>query len=177
MSIVLLGSTSGSITLQEPAVAGNTVLSLPATSGTVAINGPAFRAFINSTSQTVTENVWTKVTLTAETFDTNSCFDSTTNYRFTPNVAGYYQINGTICNALGASILIAAIYKNGTIYVGGTDTRTTTNSLAGFVSDVVYFNGTTDYVELYGYISGRTTFAGGGSGQVTVFSGSMVRGA
>jgi len=35
MSIVLQGSTSGSITLQEPAVAGTTVLDLPATSGTV----------------------------------------------------------------------------------------------------------------------------------------------
>ena len=35
MSIVLLGSTSGSITLQEPAVAGTTTLNLPATSGTV----------------------------------------------------------------------------------------------------------------------------------------------
>ena len=37
MSIVLLGSTSGSVTLQEPAVAGTTVLDLPATSGTVAL--------------------------------------------------------------------------------------------------------------------------------------------
>jgi hypothetical protein len=35
MSIVLQGSTSGSVTLQEPAVAGTTVLDLPATSGTL----------------------------------------------------------------------------------------------------------------------------------------------
>jgi hypothetical protein len=35
MSIVLVGSTSGSITLQEPAVAGTTVLTLPAVSGNV----------------------------------------------------------------------------------------------------------------------------------------------
>jgi hypothetical protein len=35
MSLVLLGSTSGSVTLQEPAVAGTTVLDLPAVSGTV----------------------------------------------------------------------------------------------------------------------------------------------
>jgi len=39
MSIVLQGSTSGSITLQEPAVAGSTVLSLPATSGTLITTG------------------------------------------------------------------------------------------------------------------------------------------
>jgi hypothetical protein len=35
MSIVLVGSTSGSCTLQEQAVAGTTVLTLPTTSGTV----------------------------------------------------------------------------------------------------------------------------------------------
>jgi hypothetical protein len=35
MSLVLVGSTSGSITLQEPAVAGSTVLTLPAVTGTI----------------------------------------------------------------------------------------------------------------------------------------------
>jgi len=39
MSIVLVGSTSGSVTLQEPAVAGTTVLTLPAVSGTVITTG------------------------------------------------------------------------------------------------------------------------------------------
>ena len=39
MSIVLVGSSSGSITLQEPAVAGTTTLNLPATSGTVVVTG------------------------------------------------------------------------------------------------------------------------------------------
>jgi hypothetical protein len=39
MSIVLVGSTSGSVTLQEPAVAGTTVLDLPAVSGTVITTG------------------------------------------------------------------------------------------------------------------------------------------
>jgi len=37
MSIVLLGSTSGSVTLQEPAIAGSTTIDLPATSGTMAV--------------------------------------------------------------------------------------------------------------------------------------------
>jgi hypothetical protein len=37
MSIVLIGSTSGSCTLQEQAVAGTTTLTLPTTSGTVAL--------------------------------------------------------------------------------------------------------------------------------------------
>ena len=37
MSIVLMGSTSGSCTLQEQAVAGSTVITLPAVSGTLPI--------------------------------------------------------------------------------------------------------------------------------------------
>jgi len=37
MSLVLLGSTSGSVTLQEPAIAGSTTINLPATSGTMAV--------------------------------------------------------------------------------------------------------------------------------------------
>ena len=41
MSIVLVGSTSGSVTLQEPAVAGTTVIDLPATSGTMVVTGGA----------------------------------------------------------------------------------------------------------------------------------------
>ncbi len=39
MSIVLLGSTSGSITLSEPAVAGTNTLSLPAVTGTFVVAG------------------------------------------------------------------------------------------------------------------------------------------
>ncbi len=41
MSVVLLGSTSGSITLQEPAIAGSTVLDLPNTSGSLVVTSGA----------------------------------------------------------------------------------------------------------------------------------------
>jgi hypothetical protein len=40
-SIVIAGDTSGSVTLQAPAVAGSTTLTLPATSGTVVLTGGA----------------------------------------------------------------------------------------------------------------------------------------
>jgi hypothetical protein len=47
MSIVLQGSTSGSVTLQEPSVAGTTVIDLPATSGTMALlQTPSFATTI-----------------------------------------------------------------------------------------------------------------------------------
>lgn len=48
MSIVLQGSTSGSITLQEPAVAGSTTISLPATTGTVVLQNGSNNLLMNS---------------------------------------------------------------------------------------------------------------------------------
>jgi hypothetical protein len=45
MSIVLMGSTSGSCTLQEQAVAGTTTLTLPTTSGTVALTSDISNTF------------------------------------------------------------------------------------------------------------------------------------
>jgi hypothetical protein len=69
MSIVLLGSTSGSVTLQEPAVAGTTVLDLPAVSGTVITTGTTGQVIdsgalpvgsvlqvVNATTSTVTSS-------------------------------------------------------------------------------------------------------------------------
>jgi hypothetical protein len=48
MSIVLVGSTSGSITLQEPAVAGTTTINLPATTGTVVLQNASNNLLMNS---------------------------------------------------------------------------------------------------------------------------------
>jgi hypothetical protein len=48
MSIVLVGSTSGSITLQEPAIAGTTTINLPATSGTVVLQNGSNDLLMNS---------------------------------------------------------------------------------------------------------------------------------
>ena len=58
MSIVLLGSTSGSVTLSEPAVAGSTVIDLPATSGTMAVTSgsPSFTNITATGTLTVNGN-------------------------------------------------------------------------------------------------------------------------
>jgi hypothetical protein len=58
MSLVLLGSTSGSVTLQEPAIAGSTVIDLPATSGTMAVTSgsPSFTNITATGNLTVNGN-------------------------------------------------------------------------------------------------------------------------
>jgi hypothetical protein len=175
--VIIAGDTSGTITLQAPAVSGSTTLTLPAATGTVMVSGnmPAFSAYRGSSNQSVSSNTWTKAQLNTEDFDTANCFDSSTNYRFTPTVSGYYQINGSIAPdstaAFGTGVY-TAIYKNGSIYRAGTVNNTVapTASIPN-VSALIYFNGSTDYVELYAY------FAGGSGMQIaTTYNSSSLSG-
>lgn len=110
---------------------------------------PAFRAY-RATDQNITANVWTKVSLNTETFDTNNNFDPTTNFRFTPTVSGYYQINGNAYLYSSTGINAnwqTAIYKNGTAYATTIAIDATGGQVP--VNAIVFFNGSTDYVELY----------------------------
>mgnify|MGYP003151748139 CR=1 FL=1 len=79
-------------------------------------NTPSFVARVNS--QTVSDNVETKLSFSVEDFDTDSCFDSSTNYRFTVPVggAGKYVFQVAVFFAtVGNKIIDAfvAIKKNG----------------------------------------------------------------
>jgi hypothetical protein len=134
----------------------------------VAGNGPAFRAWASSQTP-ITGTVFTKVTLATEDFDTNNNFSSS---RFTPTVAGYYQINGSVYNAAGTSFLQAVLYKNGAINSAGTGVGSAYISQS---SDIIYLNGTTDYIELYGYSASTTNIDTGRD--VTFMSGCLIRSA
>lgn len=141
-------------------------------------NGPAFSAS-TVTAQSFSNSTFTKVQFNVETFDTNSNYDPTTNYRFTPTVAGYYQINGNASFA-GSAVGYArvAIYKNGTEIIQGSGIPNNTQ-IGGqaTASGVISFNGSTDYVELYAWQnSGGALTLQTNTGSNT-FSGAMVRAA
>ena len=115
-------------------------------------NGPAFSAY-QSVQQSIPTSTFTKITMTNENFDTNAAFDSVTNFRFQPLVAGYYQLNGQF-NTTGASVgyVQVAIYKNGSQYSTGSGIPNNTNIGGQCVTAVVlYLNGSTDYAELWGW--------------------------
>jgi len=179
--VIIAGDTSGTITLQAPAVSGSSVLTLPAATGTVMVSGnmPAFSAYLGTT-QSVTSGATTKVQLTVENFDTASCFDNTTNYRFTPTVAGYYQLNASI-RFIGTALTEAQtiITKNNAgLAFGNYSVVTAQSALFSVVSTLVYMNGSTDYVELTGYVVGTSpTFNFASATNTSVFSGSLVRSA
>ena len=137
----------------------------------VAGTGPAFSAYL-AANQSITTTVWTKITINTEEFDTASCFDNATNYRFTPTVAGYYQVNGSHVTATASTQANISIYKNGSNFKA----QQAIGAYAGaFVSAVIYFNGTTDYIELWGLLVGTTPSFSGGAAN-TFFSAAMVRG-
>jgi hypothetical protein len=140
----------------------------------VAGTGPAFSAY-QSTLQSVSNNTLTKIQLQTEEFDTASAFDSTTNYRFTPQVAGYYQINGAVFFSTATASVIASIYKNGSEYKRGVYFGTSGQS--AIVSSLLYLNGSTDYIELYGYQSSGGSLNTQTGITATWFNGSMTRSA
>jgi hypothetical protein len=142
---------------------------------------PAFNAYISS-NQSLTSGVTTKIALNAEFFDTANCFDSTTNYRFTPNVAGYYQLNLPLLAYSSASNITSVavfLYKNGSSITYQQTLLPATILASACLSTVVFANGTTDYFEMYANVAGTGIFVSGGTGGsvTTTFSGAFVRSA
>jgi len=86
----------------------------------VGANTPAFEARL-SADQTISDDTLTKINVNSEVFDTDSCYDHSTNYRFTPTVAGKYYIYWSCCGIASSNNVINTnvfIYFNGSQYNG-----------------------------------------------------------
>jgi hypothetical protein len=192
-SVVVNGDTSGAVTLSAPAVAGTVTVTLPSTSGTmlttastgvvtqamlstnVAGNGPAFSAYA-SAAQSFANGVLTKIAFDTETVDTASCYNTST-YRFTPNVAGYYLIKGGIGFNLASGICNVWLYRTGVQTVIGSQIVNNSSVVVALLNEIVYLNGSTDYVELYGSQNGGSTSNNYALGSFVTFQGAMIRAA
>jgi hypothetical protein len=139
----------------------------------VAGTGPAFSYYLNTAQTGISAGVFTKVLYDTQIFNaTSSMFSSS---RFTPTVAGYYQINGSINPGGTLTTSLISIFKNGSRYTDGTFFNAVSVNVVT-VSGIVYCNGSTDYIELYGYLTGTSlTFQAGQVG--SVFNGALVRSA
>lgn len=136
---------------------------------------PCFSARLTA-DQTFSANTWTKAEFGTEDFDTNSNYD-TTNYRFTPTVAGYYQVNCIArINYTGSAndSTYLNLYKNGSSYAA-------VNRIGGSglwgnlsLSVTMYLNGSTDYIETYVYTNHGSPFLDENAIQVSKFSGHLV---
>jgi hypothetical protein len=174
-SVVISGDSSGAITLAAPSVAGTNTITLPAATGTAMVSGnmPAF-GYYASSGTSISAGTYTKILFQTQEFDTASAVSSS---RFTPTVAGYYQINAAVglAGSTAASYGTANIYKNGSLFKQGTNYASTASSPAAVINSIVYLNGSTDYVEIYAITPGSITT---NSGQVNSWwNGALIRAA
>ena len=132
---------------------------LPALNGSaltsVVPEGPAFAAVLAST-WTVSSNSATVIPFATELYDTDSCYNNS-NYRFTPNVAGYYSVHLQVRPYVPTNAQVAyssVIRKNGSMYVGGqSDHNMGSTTDATFIAKtaLIAMNGSSDYIDFTHY--------------------------
>ena len=123
------------------------------------VNTPNFHV-TRSGNQSISNNTATKIQFNAETYDTANAFDSSTNYRYTPQTSGKYYLYAHIYIANGSSATMTEyainIYKNGSsIAVSSLDHRTSGlgYNFAVPLVTVVESNGSTDYFEVFANVN------------------------
>ena len=132
-------------------------------------NTPAFQAYLSS-AQSISDNTWTKLQANTEIFDTDGCYDNSTNYRFTPTVSGKYYFYGIVNVHTDGTSASAYDYggaefkKNGTVILRNEQTIMDTGSQYWYnINGVIDMNGSSDYLEMFAYAKadGNITFQGG----------------
>jgi len=162
MTMTLSGS--GTITGLTPGGLPDASVTQPDLASGVAGTGPAFSAYQSTIQTGLSQGVANKIAFQSKSFDTANCYDSTTNYRFTPNVSGYYYINASISAAVSSYTYVCpSIYKNGSAIMTGPNSSSAGPYSNLSVSYLVYLNGTTDYIEIY--------FTAFGAGAYQTYSG------
>ena len=188
MPITINGS--GTVTGITAGGLPDAIITQPELATGVAGTGPAFSAYRSTSDQSVTTTTWTALAAQTEEFDTASAYNNTGStvtlngisvpaYSFAPNVAGYYQVNGEInatCTAGGQ--MNVAVYKNGSEFkrgfsiVGGAFSQ-----YCSPVSALIYLNGTSDYITLYGIVIGTGPAYASGTGAWSYFQATLVKAA
>lgn len=140
----------GAIALnQSNAVTGT----LPVGNGGTGVDAILSASASSSSSTTLATLSFTKLIYNSETFDIGSCYDPTTNYRYTPNKAGIYLVTGLcyVSPAIASTIYILSVYKNGSRYADIDSVYSGTTQFRMCGSTLISMNGSTDYLELYAY--------------------------
>lgn len=173
MTIVINGS--GTITgISQGGLNDNIITQSELVTG-VAGTGPAFSAYA-SAGTSCNNGAATKIAINTEEFDTASCFDNATNFRLTPNVPGYYKVTGYVSCGSTTGCYVA-IFKNGSEFKRGSQSETSAPMVGYVVDSLIYFNGSTDYAELYFYNGSGSAKTTNGGASLTYFQAALVRAA
>lgn len=134
----------------------------------------AFRAYQSGSPQAVGASPIV-VNFETETFDTMGFFNNTT-MQFLPLIAGYYRVTASLgVTVTGTAAHIETeIFKNGVVY--STDIQIDTGSFVCNVNDIVYLNGSTDYIDIQvTNLSGGTTIDTSNNTNRTYFTAELIR--
>ena len=140
-------------------------------------NTPGFSAYLGSDQSGISDATWTKINMNTEFFDSDGKYD-TSNYRFTPNVAGKYLINARISPYVAGVKFRAgfvAVYKNGSSVgqFGMSGDTTYIDYMLQPINQIVTANGSGDYFEIYGKITtsddSNGQFSSGANTQLSAF--------
>lgn len=135
----------------------------------------AFNVYRN-TPQTLTNVTTTKIQLDSELYDYGNLFDSSTNYRYTPDISGVYIfVASTIINSgTDGQYTICQIQKNGSAVAQTGFRQGSAGDCGAVVLCTAYLNGSTDYVEFYVYQDSGSNKDVGGGDEVTFFTGGLL---
>ena len=137
---------------------GNTLLTSDGagtiSSGGAITNTPSF--FVRkTTAQSIGDSTYTTIEYDDVIYDTHSAF-STSTYRYTPTVAGYYWVFAQLRSNSSTDFTSwqPFVYKNGSKYSGTNNSHWHFESVLAGV--IVQMNGTSDYIEIKGYCDGSS---------------------
>ena len=116
-----------------------------------------------TSNQSISSSTYTKCTWSSENWDIGSGFDIT-NSKFQPTVAGYYNLtvnvrwDGSTSYTRG----IVKLFKNGSAYkrIAGHNEGTANQHYNANGTCLIYMNGSTDYAEVYVYVTATTAVIG-----------------
>ena len=119
---------------------------------------PTFSAYRSGSTQTVAYGTSTIAQMQSEEFDSDSGYDTGT-YRFTAPVAGYYKFEGQITGYASGSITAigATIRKNTTVLRTAASNLNFNATSSSITISAIIPLAATDYVDLFGLVSGSGT--------------------
>ena len=137
---------------------------------------PTFSAYRSGSTQTVANGTSTIAQMQSEEFDSDSGYDTGT-YRFTAPVAGYYKFDGQITGYASGSITAigATIRKNTTVLRTAASNMNFNATSSSITISAIIPLAATDYVDLFGLVSGSGTLGFLLGQGVTFFQGHFLR--
>lgn len=172
-----LDTANGNITTNTANIATNTANIATNTAAIAKLSNNQFaRVYLNGNQTGISLSSFVLVNLNAVSFDPSSIWDNV-NKRFLPTIAGYYKVG--FCASLnwsGAGTqAIISIHKNGSIYAYGANTNPNGTFIMANGTDIVHFDGSTDYVDMRVYSSGGASRNIDGASHLTYMSICLVK--